>query len=163
MNDSKENGEFHAMMVNLIAENRRLDIENTQQLARQLLDVHSAVSEMRSEVRVQKTVLQGVQGKNDQQEPQATHLDATLQDESVSADEAEVIGSPGSGQSNNALQDLSARLSTLSEGMASTASSQMLLRSLYFNKIRDRQTAIALSHQQTYQWLLDESAALDFA
>ena len=53
-------------------------------------------------------------------------------------------------------------MSALAEGMDFAASDQMLLRSLYFKDIKDRQTNIAASHEETFKWLLDPASPSQF-
>lgn len=56
------------------------------------------------------------------------------------------------------MKNLSVKLSTLAREVGSTASDQMLLRSLYFKDIRTRETQVASSHEATFKWLLDPHA-----
>ena len=61
------------------------------------------------------------------------------------------------------MRDLTSQLSNLAMKVSTTASDQMLLRSLHFNAIKDRETQIVPAHAETLKWLLDPSSRSNLA
>ena len=59
---------------------------------------------------------------------------------------------------SNTMEILSSKLLALAEQTGVTASDQMLLKSLWFDSIHQRQENIAISHEKTFQWALDPSS-----
>ena len=60
------------------------------------------------------------------------------------------------------MTSLSHGLSSLAEEVSATAINQMLLNSLYFKTIRERQANVASSHGDTFKWVLEPSSPTGF-
>ena len=125
------------ILERLVAENKRLHIDGTQSLQCQLEGVQHMVLKLQSESKWRDTALQAIYEATRQ--PAPTIAPATV------------------AEAEN-LRDLTSQLSSLAIKVGTTASDQMLLRSLHFNAIKSRETQIKPAHAETLRWLLDPSS-----
>ena len=71
---------------------------------------------------------------------------------------------PNDGMSRRELDpatELTNKLSSLAKAIDTTRENQMILDSLWFSDLKERQANIAASHDATFKWVLDESSAFE--
>ena len=93
--------------------------------------------------------------------------DATTSQKTIVNKKLEVLHFPRATSANaisssQVMTDLSAKISTLAEQIGATASDQMLLDSLWFTSIKDRQDRVAQSYEKTFEWVLDPASPTKF-
>ena len=130
----ERNSDIQRTIEKLVVEYRNLNVDEMQGIERKYLAVQEALTQLQSEAKLQSTTLQ------------ATYK-AIRRDDPVEA--------PTTPAWVDDMKDLCLKLSSLAREVGSTASDQMLLRSLHFKDIRTRETQVASSHKETFQWLLD--------
>ena len=150
-------------MKDLIAENKRLGLDEEQDLATQIRDVNIAILRLGSEVHSQNKALHSINNAVSRLEAEAELPSMTIENASAKIMDMASIEESTLTRWMDQMKDLSCHLSSLSQNMESTASDQMVLRSLYFEQIEDRQTSIAEAHRDTFVWLLDPSSKSNFA
>ena len=125
------------MLANLVAENRRLEIDKTKRLESQLKCVLDAISQLQLETKAHKN---------------------TSKDTSEAIKATATIDATAMTQSSDDRRELFNKLSGLAKEVGSAATEQILLRSLYFDSIRDRHANVAFSHEKTFNWVWDPSS-----
>ena len=131
---SEKNSDIQRTLEKLVTENRSLNVDAIQGIEREYQAVQIALKQLQSESKLQSTTLKAT-------------INAIRREAAIEA--------PTTPEWVDDMKDLSVKLSSLAEEVESTASDQMLLRSLYFKDIRTRETQVASSHTATFKWLLD--------
>ena len=121
------------MLTNVVAEIRRLKLGGAHKLLAQIEGVKTAISELKSDLQQQNAITRG-----------ASPASLTL-----AVDAYALRPSPES------MNDLSNKLADLATEVGARASDQLLLKSLWFNRIGERQANVAASHENTFKWVLD--------
>lgn len=129
-------------MTTLIKENRKFKLDETRQLEAKIDGVKSAISQLDPDLK-------------NHTPPRAI----TLENQEILAtpDIERALSPPQSTQS------LSVRLSSLAEGVNLSASNQALLKSIWFDRIGERQANVAASHEETFKWILDPASSTEFS
>lgn len=125
------------MVENLAAENRKLKLDERQQLEGMMRGVHDAISQLQAETERRNRL--------EQDKPQAIP-------QLISGDTA------GPTPSWEDLDELSNGISILANEVKLSASDQVLLSSLRFEYIAKRQATVESAHEQTFKWVLDPSS-----
>ena len=125
------------MLANLAAENRKLKLDEVQQLEVMMKEVHDAISQLQAETKRRNEL---VQDKH-QVVPQL-----------VSGDTA------GPTPSWEDMEWLSKSISILANEVRLSASDQVLLSSLQFDYIAKRQATVEPAYEQTFEWVLNPSS-----
>ena len=126
----------------LVAENKKLHIDGTHSLQCQLKAVQHMVLELQSESKWRDAALQAIYESTRQPDPTvAPAVVARAED----------------------MRYLTSQLSSLAFKIGTTASDQMLLRSLHFNAMKIREAQIVPAHAETLRWLLDPSSCSNLA
>lgn len=131
---SEKNSDIQRTLEKLVTEKRNLNVDAMQGIEREYQAVQQALKQLQSESKLQSTVLKAT-------------IKAIRQEAPVEA--------PTTPAWVDDMKDLFVKLSSLAKEVESTASDQMLLRSLHFKDIRTRETQVASSHKATFKWLLD--------
>lgn len=129
------------MLADLIAENRNLKLDETQHLEDLIKGVHDAISQLQAETKRRNQLTQD--------KPQAV--------QGLSSDDT-----AGLTPSWEDMGKLSSNISRLANEVALSASDQVLLNSLRFDYIGQRQATVEPAHKQTFEWVLDPSSPLKF-
>ncbi|KAG7008308.1 hypothetical protein G7Y79_00006g019280 [Physcia stellaris] len=130
----EKNSDIQRTLDKLVTENKNLNVDAMQGIEREYQAVQQALKQLQSESKLQTTALKATKQAIRQEAPvEAPTTPAWVDD----------------------MKDLFVKLSSLAKEVESTASDQMLLRSLYFKDIRTRETQVASSHEATFKWLLD--------
>ena len=129
------------MLANLAAENRKLKLDEVQQLEGMMKGVHDAISQLQAETKRRNELVQD--------KPQATP-------QLISGDTV------GPTPSWGGMDELSNRISILANEVRLSASDQVLLSSLRFEYIAKRQATVEPAHEQTFEWVLDPSSPGEF-
>ncbi|KAL6716098.1 hypothetical protein ACLMJK_005664 [Lecanora helva] len=139
----EENSEMQETLMKLVTKQEKLAMETTGQIQ----GLEKLAKEIRDSVRHFK--------------------DTTTSEKPVVNRKLEVtnispITSAGTVSSSQIMEDLSTKFSTLATQIGVTAFDQMLLDSLWFDSIKDRQEKVAQTHGQTYEWVLDPASPTKF-
>ena len=129
---SEQTSEIQKTLAALVSENERLALDNRHQFADLIASVLGVISELRKEVKEQKPI--------------------------VEITKASLSTMSDAGTPSNTMENLSSKLLTLAERTSITASDQMLVKSLWFERINQRQENVALSYKKTFKWALDPSS-----
>lgn len=129
------------MLADLIAENRNLKLDEAQHLEDLIKGVHDAISQLQAETKSRNEITQN--------KPQ------TVQGLSSGDD----VGPTPSWED---MDKLSSNIFRLANEVALSASDQVLLNSLRFNYIGQRQATVEPAHKQTFEWVLDPSSPVNF-
>lgn len=130
------------ILERLVAENKKLHVDGVHSLQCQLEDVQHMVQKLQSESKLRDAAL-------------LANYETTSQSSPIEAP-AMIAGAEN-------MRDLTSQLSSLAIKVGTTASDQMLLRSLHFNAIKSRETQIVPAHAETLKWLLDPSSPSNLA
>lgn len=128
------------MLADLVAENRKLRLDEAQQLEHLIRGVHDAISQLKADTK----------RRND-----LSHNNKSVQVFS-SGDTA------GPTPSWEDMGELSSNISELANEVALSASDQVLLNSLRFDYINQRQATVEPAHERTFEWILDPSSSVKF-
>lgn len=130
------------ILERLVAENKKLHVDGVHSLQCQLENVQHMVQKLQSESKLRDAALLA----NYETASQSSPIEAL----------AMIAGAEN-------MRDLTSQLSSLAIKVGTTASDQMLLRSLHFNAIKSRETQIVPAHAETLKWLLDPSSPSNLA
>ena len=129
------------MLADIVAENRKLKLDGAQQLEGLMKGVTDAISQLQAETRRRNDLVQHKSG--------AVH-------EPISR---EIAGPKPSWED---MEELSNNISSLAEEVRLSASDQVLLLSLRFDYMAQRQATVEPAHEQTFEWILDPSSPVKF-
>ena len=138
---SEGQSELREMLADIVAENRKLKLDGAQQLEGLMKGVTDAISQLQAETRRRNDLVQHKSG--------AVH-------EFISRDTA------GPKSSWEDMEELSNNISSLAEEVRLSASDQVLLSSLRFDYMAQRQATVEPAHKQTFEWVLDPSSPVKF-
>ena len=130
------------ILERLVAENKRLHIDGTHSLQCQLEAVQHEVLKLQSESKWRDATLQAIYESRVQPDPAVASAVVAMAED---------------------MRYLTSQLSSLALKVGTTASDQMLLRSLHFNAMKNRETQIVPAHAETLRWLLDPSSCSNLA
>ncbi|KAL8797113.1 MAG: hypothetical protein Q9195_000580 [Heterodermia aff. obscurata] len=126
--------EVKMILGNLVTENKKLHIHGMHSLQWQLENVQHMVLKLQSDSKLRDAAIQAF-------------CEAPRQSSSVKV--------PTMSACAESMSNLTRQLSSLSLKVGSTASDQMLLRSLHFKAIKSRESQIVPANTKTLTWLLD--------
>ena len=129
------------MLADLIAENKRLNLDRARQLESLINSVHNAILQLQADTKRRNDVLQ---------EKPKTVAELSTDD------------STGIVPSWEGMKNLSTNISSLAKEVRSSASDQMLLNSLWADHINRRRATVESAHQKTFKWVLDPSSPSKF-
>ena len=129
------------MLANLVAENRRLKLDEAQQLDSLIKSLQDAISRLQTETK----------RRNETVQAKAQAFQA------VSSDE--VVGTTPPWED---MEELSTNISSLANQVRLSASHQMLLTSLWFDYRQRRQATVESAPERTFGWVLDPSSSANF-
>ena len=138
---SGKQSELHVMLADLIAENKRLNLDGARQLESLMNGVHDAILQLQADTKRRNDLLQ---------EKPKTIAELSTDD------------STGVVPSWEGMKDLSTNVSRLAKEVRSSASDQMLLNSLWADHINRRRATVESAHQETFKWVLDPSSPSKF-
>ena len=125
------------MLADIVAENRKSRLDGAQQLESLMKGVQDSISQLQAETKRRNDLVQHKSG--------AVH-------ESISRD---TVGPKPSWED---MEELSNNISSLANEVRLSASDQMLLNSLRFDYMAQRQAAVDTAHKKTFGWVLDPSS-----
>ena len=134
---SEGQSELQMMLASLVVENRRLKLDEAQQLDSLIKGVHDAISQLQTETK----------RRNDTVQAKSQTFQA------VSSDE--VVGTTPAWED---MKELSTNISSLANQVRLSASDQTLLTSLWFDYRHRRQANVESAHEKTFEWVLDPSS-----
>ena len=126
---------MQSMLANVVVEIRRLELGGAHELSAQIEGVKTAISELKTDL---------------QKEDALSRTSAALS----AADDAYLLQ-----PSPESMNDLARRLSDLGTEVSARASDQLLIRSLRFDRIGERQANVAASHDNTFKWVLEPGSS----
>lgn len=129
------------MLTDIVAENRKLKLDGAQQLEGLMKGVQDAISQLQAETKRRNDIVQ--------------HQSEAVQG-LISKDIA------GLKPSWEDMEELSIHISSLANEVRLSASDQMLLNSLHFDYMAQRQATVEPAHEQTFEWVLDPSSPVKF-
>ena len=138
---SEGQSELREMLADIVAENRKLKLDEAQHLEALMKGVQDAISQLQVETKRRKDIVQ--------HRSEAVH-------ELTSGD------APGPKVPWEDMQELSNNISSLADEVRLSASDQALLNSLRFDYMAQRQATVEPAHEQTFGWVLDPSSPVKF-
>lgn len=138
---SEGQSELRVILADLVAENRKLKLDEAQHLEGLVKGVHDAISQLQDETKSRNQITQD--------NPQTV--------QGLSSGDA--VGPTPLWED---MGKLSSNISRLANEVALSASDQILLNSLRFDYIGQRHATVEPAHQQTFEWVLDPSSPADF-
>ena len=138
---SEGQSELRQMLADVIAENRNLKLDGAQQLEGLMKGVQDAISQLQAETKRREDIVQ--------HRSEAVH-------ESIPGDTA------GPKSSWEDMKELSNNIYNLANEVKLSASDQVLLNSLRFDYMAQRQATVEPAHEQTFEWVLDSSSPVKF-
>ncbi len=138
---SEGQSELRETLASLVAENRRLKLDGGQQLEGLIKGVHDAISQLQADTKHYNDIVQA--------KPQAIQ-------EMNSGDTSGAI------PSGNDMEELSNNIFSLATEVRLSASDQMLLNSLWYDYIPQRQASVEPAHEKTFRWVLEPSSPAKF-
>ena len=138
---SEGQSDLRQMLADIIAENKKLKLDVAQQLECLIKGVQDAIFQLQAETKRRNDIVQ--------HKSEAVH-------EVISKDNA------GRKPSWEDMEELSNNISSLANEVRLSASDQMLLNSLHFDYMAQRQATVEPAHEQTFGWVLDPSSPVKF-
>ena len=129
------------MLVDIVTENRKLKLDEAQQLEGLMKRVQDAISQLQAETKRHKDIVQS--------KSEAVH-------DFIPGDTL------GPKSSRGGMEELSNNISNLANEVRLSASDQVLLNSLRFDYMAQRQETVEPAHEQTFEWALDSSSPVKF-
>lgn len=129
------------MLADLIAENKRLNLDGARQLESLINGVHDAILQLQADTKRRNDALQN-----------KPKIVTKLSTDDSTRDVPSWEG----------MKDLSTNISSLAKEVRSSASDQMLLNSLWADHINRRRATVESAHQETFKWVLDPSSPSKF-
>lgn len=123
--------------MNLIDENRRLNLNREKQLQGLIEDVLHAIAQVK---------------------PGGRTVDVSVQDAPKTTQNLPSVDAAIRTHSSENMRELSNKLSSLAKESKSMALEQMLLNSLWFKSMTKRHTNVATAHEKTFKWVFDSSS-----
>ena len=138
---SEGQSELREMLADIVAENRNFKLDGAQQLEGLMKGVQDAISQLQAETKRRNDIVH--------HRSEAVH-------ESIPGDTA------GPQPLWEDMQELSSNISNLADEVRLSASDQILLKSLRFEYMAQRQATVESAHEQTFGWVLDPSSPVKF-
>ena len=130
---------MQSMLANVVAEISKLELGGAHELLTQMKDVKTAVSDLKLDIQQHASPISRASAT-----PPAVDDAYSLQ------------------PSPESMNTLASKLSDLGTEVGARASDQLLLRSLRFNRIGERQANVAISHENTFKWVLEPDSPTNF-
>ena len=129
------------MLADIVAENRKSKLDGAQQLEGLMKGVQDAISQLQAETKRRNDIV---------------HHRSEAVRESIPGDTA------GPQPLWEDMQELSSNISDLADEVRLSASDQILLNSLRFEYMAQRQATVEPAHEQTFGWVLDPFSPVKF-
>ena len=129
------------MLAEIVAENRQLKLDSAQQLERSMKGVQDAISQLQAETK----------RRNDTVEQKSEPVRDLISGDTL-----------GPKPSWEDMEELSNNISSLADEMRLSALDQILLNSLRFQHMAQRQATVEPAHEQTFEWVLKPSSRVKF-
>ena len=134
---SEGQSELREMLADIVAENRKSKLDGAQQLESLIKGVQDSISQLQAETKRRNDIVQ--------------HKSEAVR-ESIFRD---TVGPKPSWED---MEELSTNISSLANEVRLSASDQILLNSLRFDYMAQRQAAVEPAHEKTFGWVLDPSS-----
>ena len=138
---SEGQSELREMLADIVAENKKLKLDSAQQLERSMKGVQDTISQLQAETkRRNDTVEQKFEPVHDLISGDTLRPKPSWED----------------------MEELSNNISSLADEVRLSASDQILLNSLRFEHMAQRQATVGPAHEKTFGWVLDPSSPVKF-